>query len=191
MSKKKPNVITIFADDLGIGDVSAFNPDSKIKTENIDRLARRGMRFYDSHATSSICSPSRYGLLTGRYNWRSNLKSYVLPGDSKSLIPEGRRTIAHMLKDQGYRTDAVGKWHLGLKWQRKKFNDYEAYGLDPEDFEERDYIVGRDGAFDWSAKKETELGTAPFEGLDIDFSEPITFGPNQSCAVLCMGSESC
>lgn len=76
----------IFVDDLGVGDVSAFNPDSKIKTENIDNIAKQGMKFTDSHATSSVCSPSRYGLLTGRYNWRSRLKSYVLPGDSDAFF---------------------------------------------------------------------------------------------------------
>jgi arylsulfatase A-like enzyme len=89
---KKPNVVLILADDLGYGDVSSFNSESKIHTENIDCLAHGGMRFTDSHATSAVCTPSRYGLLTGRYNWRSRLKSYVLPGDSEALIEYNRRT---------------------------------------------------------------------------------------------------
>lgn len=114
---KKPNVIIILADDLGFGDVSCFNPESKIRTENIDRLANEGMRFTDSHGTSSVCSPSRYGLLTGRYNWRSRLKSFVLPGDSQALIEYDRKTLAHMFKENGYNTAVVGKWHLGLDWQ--------------------------------------------------------------------------
>lgn len=77
----KPNIVLIFADDLGYGDVSCFNEDSKIKTERIDELADMGMKLLDSHATSALCTPSRYGLLTGRYNWRSRLKSTVIPGD--------------------------------------------------------------------------------------------------------------
>ena len=74
----RPNVILMFVDDLGYGDISAFNPRSRIRTDNIDRLAQQGMRFTDSHASSSLCTPSRYGLLTGRYNWRSSLKFAVL-----------------------------------------------------------------------------------------------------------------
>ncbi|GEK89139.1 sulfatase-like hydrolase/transferase [Alkalibacterium putridalgicola] len=86
MSSRKPNIVLIFADDLGYGDVSSFNPSSKIHTKNIDRLAEAGMQFRDSHATSSLCTPSRYGLLTGRYNCRSRLKSYVVTGDSESNL---------------------------------------------------------------------------------------------------------
>lgn len=78
MANRKPNVVLIFADDLGYGDVSCFNPESKIKTKHIDSLAEDGMRFTDTHATSALCTPSRYGLLTGRYNWRSRLKGFVL-----------------------------------------------------------------------------------------------------------------
>lgn len=80
MTNQKPNIIFFLTDDLGYGDVSCMNPDSKIHTENIDRLAEQGMRFTDCHASSAVCSPSRYALLTGRYNWRSELKQLVLPG---------------------------------------------------------------------------------------------------------------
>lgn len=163
----------IFVDDLGVGDVSAFNPDSKIKTENIDNIAKQGMKFTDSHATSSVCSPSRYGLLTGRYNWRSRLKSYVLPGDSDALIEEDRKTMPQMLKEEGYNTAAVGKWHLGLGWQFTGEKNFEKYGLDPAEYENPEIQHGRDGVFDMSE------GIYDFEGLDIDFSKPITFGPNQ------------
>src|SRR5699024_4722813 len=92
MSIKQPNVVLIFADDLGIGDVSAFNSEAPFKTKNIDYLAEKGMRFTDSHATSALCTPSRYGLLTGRYNWRSRLKSSVIPGDAEALIEKNRKT---------------------------------------------------------------------------------------------------
>lgn len=129
--KRKPNVMLIFVDDLGYGDVSAFNPESKLQTVNIDRLAKRGMRFTDSHATSALCTPSRYGLLTGRYNWRSRLKSFVLPGDSETLIEKDRRTIAHLLKDAGYQTAVIGKWHLGLDWQLLGYKNYDSYQIDP------------------------------------------------------------
>lgn len=173
MTKKKPNIVLFFVDDLGYGDVSALNPDSKIKTVNLDKLADRGIKFSDSHATSAVCSPSRYGLLTGRYNWRSRLKSYVLPGDSESLIEEDRETMASMLKKEGYQTAAVGKWHLGLGWQLLDEKNYEKYGLDPKDFEEGEHQHGRDGVFDPS------VGVFDFEGLDIDYSKPISFGPNQ------------
>ncbi|MDT2801552.1 sulfatase-like hydrolase/transferase [Vagococcus lutrae] len=114
--QKKPNVILIFVDDVGIGDLSCFNSHSKIQTAQLDRLAERGMRFEDSHSISALCTPSRYGLLTGTYSWRSPLKSYVLPGDSLPLIEEGRRTMAQMFKEKGYQTAVVGKWHLGLGW---------------------------------------------------------------------------
>ena len=160
-------------DDLGYGDVSAFNPESKIKTKNLDKLAEAGMKFTDSHATSAVCSPSRYGLLTGRYNWRSRLKSYVLPGDSDSLIEEDRETLASMLKKEGYNTSAVGKWHLGLGWQLLEEKQYEKFDLDSNDFEETEYQHGRDDVFD------PTVGIFDFEGLDIDYSKPITLGPNQ------------
>ncbi|NMA65060.1 MAG: arylsulfatase [Clostridiaceae bacterium] len=170
---KKPNVIIILADDLGYGDVSCFNPESKIHTENIDRLANEGMRFTDSHATSALCTPSRYGLLTGRYNWRSRLKSYVLPGDSESLIEYDRKTLAHMLKENGYNTAVVGKWHLGLDWQLKDKLDFEKYGLDEKEYEVSDVRMGRNNVFDFTK------GWFEPNGLDIDYSKPITFGPNQ------------
>lgn len=150
---KKPNIIVVFADDLGYGDVSALEPKSKIKTENIDKLAAEGMVLTDCHSASALCTPSRYSLLTGRYNWRSRLKSMVLPGHSFHLIEEGRETIASMLKKQGYRTAAVGKWHLGMDWVTK--GDYEL------------------PAVYYGEKTEPEL---VMNG--IDFAEPYKNGPN-------------
>ena len=119
----KPNIILVFADDLGYGDISCMSPSSRIHTGHIDRLAEQGMRLTDCHSTSALCTPSRYGLLTGRYNWRSRLKQGVLPGQSFPMLEPGRETLASLLRGQGYRTACVGKWHLGLGWKTK--NGYE------------------------------------------------------------------
>ncbi|PXA03540.1 arylsulfatase [Coraliomargarita sinensis] len=110
----KPNLVYIICDDLGYGDVSAFNPEGKIATPNIDRLADEGMMFTDAHTTSSVCTPTRYNVLTGRYNWRTDLKSGVLNGYGPPLIDEDRLTFASLLRDHGYQTAMIGKWHLGM-----------------------------------------------------------------------------
>ncbi len=114
--KQNPNIIYILADDLGYGDVSALNSDSKIRTPAIDRLAEEGMVFTDAHSNSAVCSPTRYGILTGRYAWRSRLKNGVLWSYDKPLIDTGRLTVPKILKRQGYNTACIGKWHLGLDW---------------------------------------------------------------------------
>ncbi len=115
----KPNIVYILADDLGYGDVQALNPKrGKIATPHLDRLAAQGMVFNDAHSGSSVCTPTRYGILTGRYAWRSSLVSGVLGGTSPPLIAPGRMTVAAMLKEQGYRTACIGKWHLGLEWAK-------------------------------------------------------------------------
>jgi arylsulfatase A len=110
----RPNIIYILADDLGYGDLSRLNDQSKIPTPHIDRLAADGMIFTDAHSNSSVCTPSRYGILTGRYAWWSRLKEGVLWGYSPPLIETGRLTVASFLKNHGYATGGVGKWHLGL-----------------------------------------------------------------------------
>jgi arylsulfatase A len=103
----RPNILYILCDDLGIGDMHAFNPDrGKIATPNMDQLAAEGMKFTDAHATSAVCTPSRYGILTGRYNWRSRLQKGVLSGDSPPLLETGRLTVPEMLKSLGYTTVA-------------------------------------------------------------------------------------
>lgn len=112
----KPNIVFIFADDMGYGDVSALNENSKLHTVNIDRIASEGVVFTDAHTTSSVSTPSRYGLLTGRYNWRSDLNEGVLNGYDKPLIRSDRRTIAQVLGEAGYTTACIGKWHLGWHW---------------------------------------------------------------------------
>lgn len=110
----RPNVVLILADDMGWGDIGAYNRYSAIPTPNLDRLASQSMRFIDMHSSSSVCTPSRYSVLTGRYPWRSRLDKGVLGGDSPSLIEPGRLTLPGMLKKAGYYTAGVGKWHLGL-----------------------------------------------------------------------------
>ncbi len=114
----KPNIIYILCDDLGYGDVKCLNPEGKIATPHMDRLAKEGMTFTDAHSGSSVCTPTRYGIMTGRYAWRSKLQNGVLGGLSPRLIEPGRLTVANLLKEQGYTTACVGKWHLGMDWTR-------------------------------------------------------------------------
>jgi len=115
-----PNIVYILADDMGYGDVQAYDPErGKIPTPNMDQLVADGMSFTDAHTCSSVCTPTRYGLLTGRYSWRSNLLRGVLNGKSAPLIPTTRTTVATLLKEAGYDTAMVGKWHLGLGLPKK------------------------------------------------------------------------
>ncbi|MCX6877831.1 MAG: sulfatase-like hydrolase/transferase [Verrucomicrobia bacterium] len=114
----KPNVIIILADDLGYGDVQCYNRErGKIATPHLDRLASQGMRFTDAHTSSGVCSPTRYSLLTGRYHWRSRLQQGIVDYLGSPLIPPGRLTLAGLLKQHGYRTGIIGKWHLGWNMQ--------------------------------------------------------------------------
>jgi arylsulfatase A len=145
----RPNVIFILCDDLGYGDVKCLNPAGKIPTPRFDRLAAEGMVFTDAHSGSAVCSPTRYGIMTGRYSWRSKLQSGVLGGLSPRLIEPGRLTVAQMLKDAGYHTSCIGKWHLGMDWVK---------------------LPG---------KEVTELGIEPLEqNRNVDYSQPIANGPN-------------
>ncbi|MEQ8852400.1 arylsulfatase [Gimesia sp.] len=145
-----PNIIYILADDMGYGDIKALNPECKIDTPHLDQLAHGGMIFTDAHSSSSVCTPTRYGVLTGRYNWRSRLKSGVLWGLSRRLIEQDRMTVPSMLKQHGYYTAAVGKWHLGMDWTLK------------------------DGGF--ATEKSYNKKTNP--GWEVDYSKPIQNGPN-------------
>ncbi|MHA1660932.1 MAG: sulfatase family protein [Promethearchaeota archaeon] len=110
-----PNIVFIFADDLGYGDLGSYGS-KKIPTPNIDRIAAQGIKFTDAHSSSAVCTPSRYSVMTGRYCWRSRLKRGVLGGYDFPLIEKERLTIARILKERGYHTAAIGKWHLGLEW---------------------------------------------------------------------------
>ncbi len=108
----QPNVIIIYADDLGYGDVSCYGA-IKIKTPNLDKLASSGIRFTNGHSSSATCTPSRYALMTGQYPWRKS-GTGVLPGDAALIIPTGKTTLPSLFKDAGYTTGIIGKWHLGL-----------------------------------------------------------------------------
>ena len=116
----RPNVILILADDMGIGDIRGLNPDSQIATPCLDAMCNRGIAFTDAHASSALSTPSRYSILTGRYNWRSEKKGGVLGVMSPPMIAEGRRTIADMFRACDYTTAIVGKWHLGWDWTYKE-----------------------------------------------------------------------
>lgn len=145
----RPNIVFVLCDDLGYGDVKCFNPNGKIATPHMDQLARDGMLFTDAHTSSSVCSPTRYGLMTGRYNWRSRLQSGVLGGLSPRLIEPGRLTVAEMLKRHGYHTACIGKWHLGMDWVK---------------------LPGKQVS-------ELSIETAA-QVRNVDYSQPIQNGPN-------------
>jgi len=144
-----PNFILIVADDLGVGDLSALNKDSKIKTPNVDRLIGEGLVFTDAHSASSIGSLSRYGLLTGRYCWRSEPDCQATMGFDLPMIPQGRWTLGELFDRKGYRSAFLGKWGLGLGWMTKE---------------------GKLG--EWESGYN---GTG--ESLNIDFAKPVQGGP--------------
>ena len=148
-ASERPNIVYILCDDLGYGDVKCLNAQGKISTPHMDRIATEGMIFTDAHGSSAVCTPTRYGIMTGRYNWRTRLQSGVLGGLSPRLIEEGRLTVAAMLKAQGYHTSCVGKWHLGMNWVK---------------------LPG---------KEVTELNIEkPDQNRNVDYAQPVTNGPN-------------
>ncbi|SOD88582.1 sulfatase family protein [Spirosoma fluviale] len=167
-----PNIVYILADDLGYGDVSAYNPAGRIATPNIDKLASQGMRFTDAHSPSGVCTPTRYSLLTGRYPWRSRLPVGVLRGYSRTLIEADRPTVASLLKRNGYQTAVIGKWHLGLDWVPKKGNESllasANYGIqaemDPEviDFSQNPAQGPNTVGFDYSYVLPASLDMPPY-----------------------------
>ena len=113
---ERPNIIVILADDFGVGDIQAHYPDNKIATPHLDQLAREGMSFTDAHSPSAVCSPTRYGMLTGRYAWRTRLQEWVVAAYEPPLISEHRPTLPGFLRAHGYHTACIGKWHLGWNW---------------------------------------------------------------------------
>ena len=153
-----PNIIVIMADDMGYGDVGSYNADSRITTPHLDRLAAQGIRFTDAHSADSVCTPSRYGLLTGRYCWRTPLKRSVLFNYEPPLIEADRLTIASLLKAKGYRTAMAGKWHLGLGFTAKPY-----------------HTVDFDAPLPWKG------GPLPDRAVSesIDFSVPVFGGPEE------------
>ena len=114
LAAERPNIIVIYTDDQGFGDASCLNPAAKFQTPNLDRLAAEGIRFTNAHCSDTVCTPSRYGLLTGRYCWRTTRKTGVMGAEGQCLIADGRMTLASLLRDHGYQTAMVGKWHLGM-----------------------------------------------------------------------------
>lgn len=166
-SEKLPNVIYILADDLGYGDIGAFNPEGKIQTPYIDKLAKDGMKFTDAHSPSAVCTPTRYGIMTGRYSWRGPLKLGVLTGKSKALIPNSRTTVASLLKNAGYDTAFIGKWHLGWDWAEKDAAEWGGDGWNPEEFENLDFTkqvsnTPNDLGFDYAYGHSGSLDMAPY-----------------------------
>jgi len=126
----KPNIIFILADDLGYGDVNCLNSESKIPTPNLDELARQGITFTDAHSSSSLCSPTRYGIMTGRYSWRSRRQGGALWSFDPPLIEVDRLTLPQYLKNNGYHTACIGKWHLGINWRDKNGKILEHTGAE-------------------------------------------------------------
>lgn len=146
----QPNIVLILADDMGYGDPGVYNLNSKIPTPNMDRLAAEGMRFTDAHSPSGVCTPTRYGIMTGRYSWRTRLKKGVTRGYSANLIDTTRTTVAKLLKHQGYATAIIGKWHLGI-------GDEE-----PLDYSKRLYPGPRTHGFDYYFGIPASLDMIPY-----------------------------
>lgn len=129
----QPNIVILYADDMGYGDLGANNPDSKIPTPNLDRLAAEGMRFTDGHSSSGICTPSRYALLTGRHHWRDF--HGIVQALGATVFEKDQLTIAGMLKEKGYTTACIGKWHLGWDWDAIRKPGTPKKSIQPADFD--------------------------------------------------------
>jgi len=151
---KLPNIVIILGDDVGQGDLTCYNKDSKIPTPFMDPVAARGAKFTDAPSPSSLCSPTRYGLLTGRYAWRTRLQEFVLLSYDPPLIEPSRMTIATLLKKSGYTTGWIGKWHVGLEWATKD-------GAPAENAIDRRAPGKTDEKLQWN----------------VDFTKPIRGGP--------------
>lgn len=180
-----PNIIYILADDLGYGDLAVYNKNSKIKTPNLDQLAKEGMLFTDMHSTSSVCTPTRYSILTGEYAWRTQLKSGVLWSYAPLMIPSNKETVASLLKKKNYHTAVIGKWHLGLDWQLKnpltedqiKTNDQGLiidYDQNSIDFSKSPSKGPKDIGFDYSYIIPASLDIPPYVYLENQkFTQPV------------------
>ncbi len=147
VSLSKPNIVILYADDMGYGDLAIQNPDSKIRTPHLDQLARDGLRFTDAHSSSGVCTPSRYAMLTGRFHWRKF--HGIVNSFGPSVFAAAELTLPELLKEKGYRTACIGKWHLGWNWD----------------------AIKRPGA-----KPDPKTGYAP---ADFDWTRPIPGGPRE------------
>ncbi len=167
---RKPNIVYILVDDLGIGDVSSYNVNAKFQTPNIDELSKQGMRFTDAHSGSAVCTPTRYGILTGRYSWRGALKKGVTWSYDSSIIETDRITVASMLQKNGYKTACIGKWHLGLNWAK------DSTGKWPVDFNQKVEKSPLDYGFDYFFGIPASLDIPPYVYLEND---KVTAQPNR------------
>lgn len=177
--KPRPNIIIIMADDMGYGDPTCYNADSKIPTPNMDRLSREGVLFTDAHTPSSVCTPTRYGLLTGSYAWRSSLKKGVLwSGYDNPLITPEQPNLAKLFKEAGYTTGVVGKWHLGINFlQRdsikfvspKIFHEKGLKGTRNVDFNSPTYNGPNYLGFDYAFVSAAGHNMEPFAYIENDF----------------------
>ena len=169
-----PNIIYILADDMGYGDVSCYNEKTKINTPNIDRLASQGIQFTDAHTSSAVCTPTRYGILTGRYNWRSELKRGVLSGYSKALIEPDRLTIGKLLKENDYHTAFIGKWHLGWDWHIVSHDNWQPGNINTEvDFSKPIRNGPNDLEFSYSYGFSGSLDMPPYVYVENDLATTI------------------
>ncbi|CAN5532594.1 sulfatase-like hydrolase/transferase [soil metagenome] len=163
---EKPNIVFIFADDMGYGDVSHLNPEARTVTPHIDNLARNGLTFSNAHASASVCTPSRYGFLTGRYAWRSESGGGVVDGFAKPVMEQGRETIASLLKNAGYTTACIGKWHLGINWQTKDGSSQAVFdpktGFSNVDYTKKISKGPNDYGFDYSFIHPASLDMPPY-----------------------------
>jgi arylsulfatase A-like enzyme len=150
LASQTPNIVFVLADDLGYGDIGCYNPSSKIPTPNIDRLATQGIRFSNAYTPSSVCTPTRYGLMTGEYCWRGPLKLGVILGEAPALIEPGRTTVSSFLTSRGYATACIGKWHLGQNWTWKEGAPEDKRKTDQIDFTKRVTGGANDLGFDYS-----------------------------------------
>lgn len=163
---KKPNIILILADDLGIGDLGCYGS-KKIPTPHLDRIAAEGMLFKDAHSSSAVCTPSRYSVLTGRYGWRTRLQKWVIGGFGAPLIEQGELTLASLLETKGYRTAAIGKWHLGLTWYDKNGKPLPLAQAD--DMEADGFSIDYQRGFDHGP---TSVGFQSFFGISGSLDMP-------------------
>ncbi len=172
---KPPNIVVVLADDFGVGDIHAHYLKNKIPTPNLDRLVQEGRSFTDAHSSSAVCSPTRYGLLTGRYNWRTRLQEWVIAAYEPPLIAKDRPTLPGFLKQQGYHTACIGKWHLGWEWpgpQQSRMMEKR----NGQAFLEWDFTKPIPGG-------PTERGFDYYFGVDLPNLPPFTFIENDRIVV--------